>query len=251
MNHPTIPRRAVVPQHISRKELKQDKIRESIEHSAEAVYSHSKAVGVAVVVIVIAVAIYAGWNFYSRRQNLHASAALDAAMKAYDAPIQSASIPADANEPSYPSDQARSEAAVQKFHAVADKYPRTNPGKLARYYEVLCLEDLSRYNQALEELKKLQAGNDKELAAMAEYQMANIYARIGKTDDAVKAYRAVADARATLVPRPLALLELADLLRQSKPAEAVSIYEQVKKDYPNTSAADRADRGLSQIAPKT
>jgi predicted negative regulator of RcsB-dependent stress response len=240
-----------VAEHISRKELKQDKIRESIEHGAEAVYSHSRAVGLILVVALLGVAGYAGWNFYSGRQNLEASAALDAAMKVYNAPLRAANIPVDASEPSYANEQARAEDAAQKFQAVADKYPRTNPGKLARYYEVLCLEDLNRFNQALEELKKLQTGNDKELAAMAQYQMANIYARTNKTDEAIRAYRAAADAHATLVPRPVALLELADLLRQSKPAEAASIYEQIKKDYPNTSAADRAERGLSLMAPKT
>jgi predicted negative regulator of RcsB-dependent stress response len=239
-----------VPEHISRKELKQDRIRESIEHGAEAVYSHSKAAAVLLVVALVAVGAYFIWNFYSGRQNLRASAALDTAMQAFNAPLQSSGVPAAPGEPTYPSEQARSEDAFQKFQVVANKYPKTNPGKLAGYYAALCLEDLGRYNQALEVLKKLQPGKDKELAAMAEYQMATIFARTGKTDDAVKAYRAVADMHSILVPRPLALLELADLLRPTKPAEAASIYEQVKKDYPNSPVSDRAERGLNLLGTK-
>jgi predicted negative regulator of RcsB-dependent stress response len=240
-----------VPEHISRKELKQDKIRESIEHGAEAVYSHSKAATAVLIVLLIAVAAYFGWRFYSDRQNLHASAALDTAMKTYNSPLRSSAPPGDTGETIYPSEDARADAASQQFLVAANKYPNTNPGRLARYYAALCLEDLSRYNQALEELKKIAPGKDKELAAMAEYQMANIYTRTGKTDDAIKAYRAVADMHAVLVPRPLALLELADLLRQKSPAEAAGIYQQVKNEYPNTPVADRAERGLNLIAPKT
>jgi len=236
-------------EHISRKELKQDKIRESIEHGAEAVYSHSKAVGIAVAVVLIVAVAYAGWKFYSDRQNLKASAAMDVAMKAFNGQIRTGNQPIDTGEPVYSSEAARAQDASQKFLEVADKYPRTNSGKLARYYAALCLEDLERQNQALEELKKLDAGNDKELAAMAQYQIANIYARTGKTDEAVKIYRALADANSVFVPKPMVLLELADLLRQSKPQEAAALYEQLKKDYPNTTVAQRAERGLNMMTP--
>jgi len=140
---------------------------------------------------------------------------------------------------------------MQKFIKVADKYPSTNPGKLARYYSALCLENLDRHNQALEELKKISGGGDKELAAMAQYQMAIIYSRTGKPDDAVKIFRALADKQSALVPRPLVLLELAGVLRSSNPKEAAGIYQQIKKEFPDTSIADQADRGLDTLLPKS
>lgn len=236
-------------EHISRKELKQDKIRESFEHGAEAVYSHSQLTGIVVAVILVIVLGWAGWKFYSDRQSLQASAALDEAMKTYNARIGLPNPAADATDISFPTEEARAEASQQKLAVVATKYPRTNPGRLARYYQALALEDLERHNQALEELKKLSSLDDKELAAMSQYQIATIYARTGKTDDAVKAYRALAEQRSVFVPRQVVLLELADLLRQSNPSEATNLYQQVKKEFPNTSAADRADRGLGMMAP--
>ena len=238
-------------EHISRKELKQDKIRESFAHGAEAVYSHSQLAGLLAAIALVAVLSYAGWKFYTDRQTLHASAALDEANKTYSARIGVANASADPNDISFTTEQARSEAALVKFTAVADKYPHTNPGRLARYYEALELEDLERHNQALEELKKISNGSDKELAAMAQYQMANIYARTGKTDDAVKAYRALAEQRSVFVPRPLVLVELADFLRQSNPSEAANLYQQIKKEFPDSPVVERADRGLGMIAPKS
>ncbi len=240
-----------MPEHLSRRELKQDKIHDVIEHSAEAVFSHSQAAAILVSVVIAIVLVYGGWKLYSDRQTLHASAALDDAMKVYNAPIRQANVPLEASEISYTDSQLRAQDANAKFTAVADKYPSTNPGRLARYYQGLTLLDLEKQNQAVEALKKVIGGSDHELSAMAQYQLATIYARTGKTEDAIKTYRAVADAKSVLVPRPLVLLELADLLRQSKPGEASTLYQQIKKEYPASAISERADRGLDLLAPKS
>ena len=86
---------------------------------------------------------------------------------------------------------------------------------------------------------------------MAQYQMAVIDARAGKTGAAAKLLRALADKPSVLVPRPMVLLELARVLRNSNPKEAASIYQQIKKEFPDTNIAEQADRGLDSIAPKS
>ncbi len=240
-----------MPEHISRKELKQDKIKETIEHGAEAVLSHGQFVGILVVLVLVIALGYGGWRFYIDRQTVQASSTFDVAMKAYQGRIGTAPDPAEPNEPVYPDEKSRMKDALTKFSGIADKYPSTNPGKLARYYAALCLEDLERQNQAVEELKKISTGGDKELAAMAQYQMAVIYSRTGKTVDAVKILRALADKPSVIVPRPLVLLELARVLASSNPKEAASIYQQIKKDFPDTTLAEQADRGLDSLSPKS
>ena len=240
-----------MPEHISRKELKQDKIRESLEHGAEAVFSHTTVLAAAILTVVVVAAGYAGWRFYFERKTVQATAALDEATKVYSARIGTVIDPTDPNELLYKDEASRAEAAAQKFSAVADKYPKTNPGRLARYYAALCLEDLGRHNQALEELQKISSGSDKELVAMARYQIGLIYSRTGKADEAVKVFRDLADHSTVFVPRPLVLLELASVLRQNKPQEAASVYEQLKKEFPNTEVSDQADRGLETLGPKS
>lgn len=238
-------------EHISRKELKQDKIHDAIEHGAEAVFSHTTVLAAAILAVVIVAVGYAGWRFYSDRKTVQATAALDGAMKAYSARIGTTPDPSDPGEPFYLTEAARAEDAVQKFSVVAQKYPSTNPGRLATYYTALCYEDLERHNQALEELKKISSAKDKELAAMAQYQMGVIYERTGKLADAAKIFRNLAEHSSVFVPRPLALLELAEVLRQSNPQEAAGVYEQLKKEFPNTAVSDEADRGLETLAPKS
>ncbi len=238
-------------EHLSRKELKQDKIHDAIEHGAEAVFSHTALLAAAVLIAVIVAASYAGWRFYTDRKTVQASAALDQAMKAYTARIGATPDPSDPGELLYPTEQARAEDAAQKFSAVANTYPGTNPGRLARYYAALCYEDLDHQNQALEELKKISSGNDKELVAMAQYQMGVVYERTGKPAEAVKVFRTLAEHSSVFVPRPVALLELAEALRQTDPKGAAGVYEQLKKEFPNTAVSDEADRGLQTLAPKS
>jgi predicted negative regulator of RcsB-dependent stress response len=242
-------RRIAVTEHISRKELKQDRIKETFEHGAEAVLSHGQFTLIVVSVIVVVALGFGGWRFYKEHKTTEASAALETAMKSFQGRIAPAPEPNEPNEPVFPDDAARLQDAAQKFAVVADKYPSTNPGRLARYYHAICLEDQDHQNQALEELKKLSSGGDKELAAMARYQMAVIYFRTGKFPDAEHAFRELADKPSILVPRSLALFELAGVLRQTNPKEANAIYHQIKKEFTDPTIQDQADRGLEMLSP--
>jgi predicted negative regulator of RcsB-dependent stress response len=242
-----------VAEHISRKELKTDKIHDAFEHGAEAVYSHKQVTLIVLLVILVVAAGYGGWSIYHERQTAAASAAFDNAMKAYSGHVGPATPgePVEPGEMAYPDEAAKSTDAAAKFTAVANKYSSTNPGRLARYYAALCLEDLDKQNQALEELKKISAGGDKELASMAQYQTAVIYARSGKADEAAKLFRALADKPSAFVPRPLSLLELAGVLRQTNPKEAANVYQQIKKEFPDSAISEQADRGLDTVTPKS
>jgi predicted negative regulator of RcsB-dependent stress response len=242
-----------VAEHISRKELKHDRIKETLEHGAEAVYSHGQITMAILLAVLVVGALYGGWRLYNDHQTAQASAAFDDAQKVYSARVGPPlpGEPVDPNAPSYPDETTRAREASRKFTEVANKYPSTNPGKLARYYNALCLEAMEEHNQALEELKKISSSSDKELADMAKYQIAVLDTRTGKTDDAVKIYRSLADKGSIFVPRPLVLLELAGVLRESKPDEAATVYRQIKQEFPDTTIAEEADRGLSTLSPKS
>jgi len=240
-----------VSEHISRKELKHDKVRETFEHGAEAVLSHTRIASIVLLVAILAAAGYFGWKFYNTRQTEQAQAALDDAMKIFNAPLVVPGQPSVSGEISYADPAQRSQDAEVKLSAVAAKYAGTRPGRLARYYSALCLMDLDKLNQASEELNKLDAGGDKELAALANFQQALIAERTGKSDQAIQLLRALASSGSILVPKPMVQLELAGILRQTNKKEAATLYEQIKKDNPNTAVADEADRGLSELGPES
>jgi len=240
-----------VSEHISRKELKHDRVRESIEHGAEAVLSHTRIASVVILVAIVLLSGYYGWKIYNDRQTAQAQAVLDDAMKIFNAQILLPGQPSLPGEISYSDPAQRSQDAEVRLAGVAAKFPNTKPGRLATYYSALCLMDLDKLNQASEELKKLTNGSDKELAALANFQQALIAERTGKNDQAIPILRALSNSGSILVPKPLVQLELAGILRQTNPKEAITLYEQIKKDYPNTSVADEADRGLGELAPQS
>jgi tetratricopeptide (TPR) repeat protein len=192
-----------------------------------------------------------GWRFYSESQTSEATLALDDAMKVYTARIRGANEAVEAGEVTYFDEKIKYEEAVKKFSNVGNKYPRTNPGRLARYYAALSLTRLGRDNQALEALKIVESGNDKELAALARFQIAQLDDKMGKTDEAIKVYRQLVENSTALVPKPLVMLQLANDLSRANPQEAVKVYNQIKKEFPDSQIAEEADRGLEAIGPKS
>jgi len=240
-----------VSEHISRKELKHDRVRESIEHGADAVLSHTRIVSTVLLAAIVLLAGYYGWRMYNTRQTAQAQTAFDDAMKIFNAPLLLPGQPSLPGEVTYVDPAQRSQDAEVRLAAVAAKYPNTPPGRMARYYSALCLMDLDKLNQASEELKKLENSSDKEIAALAKFQEALIAERSGKKDQAIQILLELSNTGSILVPKPLVLLEVAGIYRQTDPKKAVTLYEQLKKDYPNTNVADEADRGLGQLAPQS
>lgn len=237
--------------HISRKELKQDKIRESLEHGAEAVISHQRLISVVILVAAVAAAGVLGWRLYTERQTLNGTAAFDDAMKVFTARIRAAGEQSEPGEVTYVDEKNKFDDAAKKFADVAKSYPHTEPGRLAAYYAALSLENLGRFNQAQEFLQKVADSSDTELAALARFQLAQVYDKTGKAGDAVKLYRQLADKPSVLVPKPLVQLQLAADLSRTNPQEAVKLYNQIKKDYPESQISEEADRSLEAIGPKS
>ena len=82
-------------QHILRRDLKKDEIREKLVSGVESVASHQQALWLVIAAaLVVALAVF-GWNSYARRQTAKASAALDDAMKIFQARIRAPGEPAD------------------------------------------------------------------------------------------------------------------------------------------------------------
>ena len=128
-------------QHILRKDLKKDELRDTFAQGAEAVLTHQKlAIYALTAAIVVALGAF-GWWTYTQRQSAAASTAFDNAMRTYQT---TAGTPPVAGETMYPDDSQKFAAAAKQFSDVAAKYPRTRGGQLARYYQALSDEKSPR-----------------------------------------------------------------------------------------------------------
>lgn len=237
-------------QHITRKELKKDEVRETLAHGAEAVLSHQQLTLYLLIAAVIVILGVFGWKAYSERQTVKASAAFDDAMKVFQARLRAPAEPAEAGEITYVDEKNKYADAAQKFGAVAMKYPRTRPGQLAGYYAALSLERLSRNDDAKKWLQGLANTGNEDFAAMARFELAQLNDRLGQGEEAVKLYQQLIANPAVLVPKPVVMLALAEHYRQKNPSEAAKLYSQIKSEYPNTPSAEQADQELALLPGK-
>jgi predicted negative regulator of RcsB-dependent stress response len=240
-----------VAQHISRKDLKKDEIRETFVHGVESVASHQQLLWVVLGVALVAALAVFGWSSYSNRQTAKANAALDDAMKIFEARVRAAGEPTEPGELTYVDEKNKYADAEKKFMEVTNLYGRTQPGQMARYYAALSEEHLNRYDDAEKNLKQLDSATDETLSGLARFQLAAVYVQNGKGPEAVELYKKLEDKPTVLVPKALVMLTLADYYRKADPPQAVKLYNQLKQDFPDTPAAEKADEGLQLLNAKT
>jgi predicted negative regulator of RcsB-dependent stress response len=238
-----------VAQHILRRDLKKDEIRETLVSGVESVASHQQALWIVVsAALVVALAIF-GWNSYSRRQTAKASAALDDGLKIFQARIRAPGEPADPIDLTYLDEKNKFTDADKKLLQVANDYGRTKPGQMARYYAALSESQLKQYADAERNLNQVASGGDESLAGLAKFKLAGVYLQENKNSQAVDLLKQLSDKPTVFVPKPMALLALADYYRKSDPGQATKLYNQVKQEFPD--AAAEADQGLELLNSKS
>lgn len=234
--------------HISRKELKKDAVRDTFAHGADAVLAHQRqTIYLVIAVIVVALAVF-GWRTYSQRQTVKAFAAFDDAMTVFQAPVGAPPAP---GVTTYPDDTKKFTEAESKFAAVASKYPRTRAGELARYYRALSLEKIGKDDDAKKYLQSLADSRDRDVASLAQFELAGIDDRTGHVTDAEVLYKHLIANPTVLVPKPVAMLTLAQHYGAKNPIEAAKLYSQIKSEYPDTPIAEQADQALALLPSKS
>ena len=80
-------------QHLSRKELKKDEVRDTLAQGADAVLSHKQlTLYILLAAVVVALGVF-GWQTYTERQTVKATAAYDDAMKTFLPIARSSTMP--------------------------------------------------------------------------------------------------------------------------------------------------------------
>jgi len=225
---------------LSRHELKEDEFVSTVEAAEEFARQHVNEIVAGVLAALIVVAAVVGWNMYSSRQESAANAALGQALKTYQAGVgpapatnlfnPDASTPPP-GAPEFTSDQQKYQAALKQFTEVVAKYPRQAAADFARYHIGLCQAELGNDTGAVRTLQAASNSGDKNVAALASEALAGELDKTGKTDEAIKIYQRLADHPTSTVPRAAALLAEASLYRNTKPAQARALYEQVQKEF--------------------
>lgn len=234
---------------ISRQELKKDEFVDTFTELWAWVQRQHTALIVAVIVAVVVSAGFVGYRVYAENQAAKAEAALGKAIRTYHAQVLPPNTPKPAtDEPVFSSEQARNEAALKEFTELRQRYSRTRAAHLAEYYVALCQASLGKTVESMKTLLGVAGGSDREASSLAKMRLATLYAKQGKRAEAVKFYEELIAKPALLVPKSEALMALADYYRSAQPAEAAKLYEQVKREFPDSAAYNTANDRLQELA---
>jgi tetratricopeptide (TPR) repeat protein len=230
----------------TRRQLKEDKFVETAQGAAAWTASHRQPViytAIAIIVLVLATIGFITWN---SRQNEAANMALGSAMRVFSTNLRPASAPVTPeNKDQFSSLAERGKAAQKQFKSVADQYPHTDAGKIARYMEGVAAMQAGDNAAAEHELKAAADSGDKNVAALAKMALANYYRANNRVSDATRIYKDLADHPTETVSKVAAQLAMAETYEATDPQQATSIYQQIQKENPNSPAAQTAAAKLS------
>lgn len=227
---------------LSRRELKQDEFVTTVEAFEEFAKQNYKQILTGVAIAVIVAGSIIGWESYNERQEAAANAALAAALTSFNAKVGAAApvnlfggTPPPADSGQFTTSQEKYKKALAQFSEVVAKYPRQPAADFARYHIGLCQATLGNGPAALKTLEAASHASDKDAASLARMALAGQLAEAGKPAEAISIYQNLASHPTSTVPRATALLALADQYRTTQPAQARALYEQMEREYSSDS----------------
>ena len=231
----------------TRRQLKQDKFAETAQGAVHWATEHRSKIMLAAGVVLVAAIAAVGLLAWNSRQTEKANLALSSAIRTYSATLRAPGTPVNENIQSFTSLVERNQAAAKEFKAVADQYPHTKPGKIARYMAAVAATQAGD-STAEKQLKDIADSGDANVAALAKLSLAGIYRTSNKQSEAARIYKDLSDHPTETVSKTRAQLELAEMYEATDPKEAATIYQQIQKDNPNTAVGQIAASKLAKAA---
>ena len=202
--------------------------------------------GFIIAAIVVAVGA-AGYFMWREHVQSRAHALLADALAVQEARIAVPGTPAAPG--TYPTERARLEAAIAKFKAAADAYPTTDAGVFARYQEAADQLALGNPTAAVTAYQQVigRAG-DTIHGQMARLGQAVAQARAGQYDQAINAFKELAQRKDGPLPVDGILMELGRTYRDAgKRADAQQTFNRLVAEYPDSPFTQEAKRELDTL----
>lgn len=227
--------------------------------SAQGWVEHNQKNLLALVALVAVVgAGIAAYSMYSRSTDTKARALLAGAMVIEESRVMPPGPPAGTStDPTqtpgqapgtYPTQQAKLEAALPKFIAAADAYPSSDSGLTARYHAATVLVSLARFDQAIKQYDQVIAGGTGLVQRMSRLGKAEAQLRAGQFDPAIATLKETAEQANTNLPVDAVLMELARAYRLAgKTEDARKTLTQVVEKHAESPLAADAKTELEKL----
>ena len=136
------------------------------------------------------------------------------------------------------------------FLDIIDDYGITKSANRAKYYTGISYLHMGQYEDAIDYLKKFKT-NDLLLAPVKAGAIGDAKLELGNNDDALKQYKKAYSETDNELTTPIYKMKAARLLESmDKLEEALKLYEEIKKDYPESAEGTTVDRYIARVKVK-
>ncbi len=133
------------------------------------------------------------------------------------------------------------------FLDIIDDYGITKAANRAKYYVGISYLHLGQYEDAIDYLNKFDT-DDMLLAPVKEGAIGDAYLELGNQDEALKYYKKAYSYSDNELTTPIYKMKAAELLESMNEYDkALALYEQIKKDYPNSSEGTSIDKYIARV----
>jgi TolA-binding protein len=238
-----------------RHKLKQNDFARTVVHARQVLESHQHHLSIAILILILLVAGLGGFAWWRQGRNAKANELLAAALAVHEAPVVPIPAPAPGSPPpvqqpgTYPTEQAKLEAALPRFIETAERYPNTDSGIAARYHAAGILATLGRYPEAEQRYQEVvDKGGSGIYSRTARLGLASVQVAQGKYDNAIGIYTELSRDTNSRLPVDSLLLQLGRAYaRAGRKDEAVRAFNRIVEEFPKSAYVADARRELEEI----
>lgn len=208
---------------------------------------------VALVAVVVVLGIFFTWR---ASRNAKATTMLATALATAEAQVVPLTPPAPGSPPpiqqpgTYPTEDARAEAALPLLLQTANAYPGTPAGITARYRAAATLASLGRFAEAEAQYQQViqKAGHDSIYNRTARLGLGEAQLAEGKTDAAIATLQELATDSTSDLPLDGVLMQLGRAyVKAGKTTEAARAFTRVIDEFPQSLFAEDAKNELAAV----
>ena len=207
-----------------------------------------EATTVLAVIAVIGLGAASYWAWHTHEQD-KAHSLLAEAMIVEEARVGPPAAPGTAAGMTFPTERERTEAAVAKFRIAADAYPTTDAGLFSRYQEASLQLTLGKPADAVKAYQSVvDRGGDGLYGQMSRLGLAEAYARGGQFEQAITAYKELAQRKDGQLPIDGILIQLGRTYRDAgRPSDAQQTFTRLVDEFPDSPFNADAKRELEGL----
>jgi len=212
--------------------------------------ANSKTIGYVGLAALLALVAVMGTMAYRQWSAGKANSALAEALAIAEAPVLPPA-PGEAGKPpvqrpgTYPTDRARLEAALPKLMAVADAYPASDAGIMARYRAAAALVAVGRTQEGIQRYKDVVEKGKGAYQVMARLGIGEAHLIAGQFEQAIASFKEVESLKSEDAPADGVLMQLGRAYQLAgKADDAKKTFKRVVDEFPQSPYAPAARREL-------